>query len=608
MRGRRHIAALVLSTGVLLGLAPAAGAAVTASWSSGTLTVRMSAAGDVAHVLRSGSGIAVEGVAIAGTARTISQAPVVKVYDDSPGGTTLALDMRTGGRFGDPGTPCHEVTFQAHLGAGDDTLQVRGTAGYEQIMLGASGGDLDAYTGCGGELQLDGADRAEVFSEGSRDLISGGGREGIDGPVAYAMTVRAGDDGGLFSGGTGPDQLIGGAGDDQLYGSAGNDALTGAGGDDELYGGEGDDLIQDQLGDDVLDGGPGWDTVSVDALYAGAGSPAAGVRLDLSNLARQDTGAAGHDLIAGVEALTGSPLGDTLIGNDGTNHLSGGDGGDVLAGGGGDDALAGEAGDDTLAGDAGNDTLSGDAGSDTASYASSAAGVGARLGNPGSSSGASGADVLNGMERLAGSAFGDALTGDDGDNRIDGGAGDDTIEGRGGHDDLVGGDGADKVLSRDGILDTVACGAGRDAVDGDTVDTLASDCEPPDVASNAWRRKRMRVRGLTAYLRGQTAVLHLLCPADIIGTCSGTVGLEARIKVNGKLLMRRVGTARIKPISAARVGFVGVRISRPARLRLRTVRSVRAVITIQAADTTGRDLGGRKQILLRRPVPVRHKR
>jgi hypothetical protein len=115
----------------------------------------------------------------------------------------------------------------------------------------------------------------------------------------------------------------------------------------------------------------------------------------------------------------------------------------------------------------------------------------------------------------------------------------------------------------------------------------------------------MRVRGLTAYLRGQTAVLHLLCPADAVGACSGTVGLEARIKVNGKLVMGSVGTARIKPIRVARVGFVGVRISRAARLRLRTVRSVRAVITIRALDGTGRDLGGRKQILLRRPVPVR---
>ncbi len=531
----------------------------------------------------------------------------MKVYDDSSGGTTLALDMRTG-RFGDPGTPCHQVSFEAHLGTGEDTLQIRGTAGYEQIMLGASGADLDAYSGCGGELQLDGADRAELMSEGGRDLISGGGREGVDGPVSYAMTTRAGDDGGLYSGGTGPDLLIGGAGNDQLYGSAGSDTLQGGGGDDELYGGEGDDLIRDELGDDVLDGGPGWDTVSVDTLYSGAGAPAAGLRLDLSNTARQDTGSAGHDVIAGVEAVTGSPLGDTLIGNDGTNHLAGGDGADVLSGGGGDDSLTGGPGDDTLAGDAGNDILTGGDGSDTASYASSAAGVAARLGAPGSSSGASGNDVLNGMERLMGSAFADALTGDDGANRIDGGAGDDTIEGRGGRDELLGGDGADKMLSRDGITDTVTCGAGRDAVDGDSVDALASDCEPPDVTAGAPRRKRMRVRGLTAYLRGRTAVLHLLCPADAVGSCSGSVVLQARIRVKRKLVIRRVGTARIKPIRVARVGFVGVRISRAARLRLRTVRSVRAVITIRARDTTGRDLGGRKQILLRRPVPKRKAR
>ena len=513
--------------------------------------------------------------------------------------------MRTGGRFGDAVPTCHEVTFEAHLGAGDDTLQIRGTAGYEQIMLGASGADLDSYSGCGGELQLDGADNAQLLSEGGRDLISGGGREGVDGPVSYAMTVQAGDEGGLYSGGTGPDRLIGGAGNDALYGGGGNDTLTGGGGDDELHGGDGDDHIEDGAGGDVLDGGPGWDTVAVDALYAGPSAPAAGVSLDLSNTARQDTGAAGHDLIAGVEALTGSPLADTLTGNDGTNHLSGGGGDDVLSGGGGDDVLAGDAGDDTLSGDGGNDSLSGGDGADTASYASSAAGVAARLGADGDSSGAAGTDVLHQMERLAGSPFNDALTGDDGDNRIDGGAGDDTIDGRGGRDELIGGDGADKVLSRDGVIDAVSCGAGHDAVDGDSADALTADCEPPDVPANLNHRRRMRVRGLTAYLRGRTAVLHLLCPADAVGSCSGTVGLEARVRVNGKLVMGRVGSARIKPIRVARVGFVGVRISRAARLRLRTVRSVRAVITIRALDTTGRDLGGRKQILLRRPVPAR---
>ena len=128
----------------------------------------------------------------------------------------------------------------------------------------------------------------------------------------------------------------------------------------------------------------------------------------------------------------------------------------------------------------------------------------------------------------------------------------------------------------------MSCGAGHDAVDGDS-DRRARGRLRAARRATAGSRRRMRVRGLTAYLRGQTAVLHLLCPADAVGSCSGTVRLEARVKVNGKLIMDRVGSARIKPIRVARVGFVGVRISRAARLRLRTVRSVRAVITIRRA-------------------------
>ena len=206
----------------------------------------------------------------------------------------------------------------------------------------------------------------------------------VDQAVAYGMTARAGDDGGLYSGGTGPDQLIGGAGSGHWQ--RGKVERAGPAAATTSCPAARRRPDEDDFGDDVLDGGPGWDTVWVDALYSGAGAPATGPRLDLSNLAQGQETARKPALIAGIEALTGSPLGDTLIGNDGTNHLSGGAGGDVLSGGGGDDALSGGPGDDTLAGDSGNDTLTGDEGSDIASYASSSAGVGARLGAPGSSS------------------------------------------------------------------------------------------------------------------------------------------------------------------------------------------------------------------------------
>ena len=53
--------------------------------------------------------------------------------------------------------------------------------------------------------------------------------------------------------------------------------------------------------------------------------------------------------------------------------------------------------------------------------------------------------MLQGIENLVGSAFGDTLIGDLGDNAIDGGAGDDQIVGYDGADAINGGAGIDTV-------------------------------------------------------------------------------------------------------------------------------------------------------------------
>lgn len=201
--------------------------------------------------------------------------------------------------------------------------------------------------------------------------------------------------------------------------------------------GEDDDIIEGTDGDDVLDGGLGDDILS---------------------------GGAGNDLISG---------------GAGEDQLQGDEGDDTLEGGAGDDQLAGGAGDDVLAGGGGNDQLNGGTGIDTLSLADIGAGVTASLATGIASyvpaSGALIIDTFINIENILGSAFDDALTGDDGDNVLTGAGGSDALAGGAGDDTLVsdavddidGGEGTDTadftdatsaiVASlADGVVDTVS--------------------------------------------------------------------------------------------------------------------------------------------------------
>lgn len=131
---------------------------------------------------------------------------------------------------------------------------------------------------------------------------------------------------------------------------------------------------------------------------------------------------------------SGNALGNHLIGNAGDNRL------------------LGYAGNDTLEGGAGNDVLDGGEGVDTASYEHADAAVmvslirwnGDKVDGVAQATGGAGKDILNSIENLTGSAFGDTLTGGDGANVINGGGGADRVLGGSGADLLIGGDGADQ--------------------------------------------------------------------------------------------------------------------------------------------------------------------
>lgn len=83
----------------------------------------------------------------------------------------------------------------------------------------------------------------------------------------------------------------------------------------------------------------------------------------------------------------------------------------------------------------------------------------------------------NGDDRLYGQRGGDTLFGGSGRDRLVGGLGDDTLTGGAGNDLVRAGAGNDRIDVRDGRQDSVACGAGRDAVVADVKDRAALDCE-----------------------------------------------------------------------------------------------------------------------------------
>ncbi|TQV78586.1 calcium-binding protein [Denitrobaculum tricleocarpae] len=247
-------------------------------------------------------------------------------------------------------------------------------------------------------------------------------------------------------------------------GDLGNNVIAGTTGYDTIVGGAGDDKLIGGGSADTLDGGSGSDTASYE-------SSELGVSVSLAS-GTGSRGDAKGDVLIGIENLIGSAYADDLTGDAGDNRLEGGDGSDVLTGG------------------AGADVLDGGSAEDTASYADSP-----EAGEPGSGKGvtvnletgdASGGDAegdsLIDIENLEGSAFDDALTGDDQDNQLVGNAGADTLSGGEGDDNLIGGAGADwmsggagadTLLGGDGY-DVMAGDAGADSLDGGSGNDTAS--------------------------------------------------------------------------------------------------------------------------------------
>ena len=130
--------------------------------------------------------------------------------------------------------------------------------------------------------------------------------------------------------------------------------------------------------------------------------------------------------VANIEHITGGRADDVLTGDDGANILRGSRGNDILEGGAGADQLQG-----------GNDM-------DTASYKNSDIGVSVDLTElsyqDSTDNGHATGDLLNSIENLIGSDYGDELKGDNDlmdPNTLEGGLGDDTLKGLLGADTYV---------------------------------------------------------------------------------------------------------------------------------------------------------------------------
>lgn len=320
-------------------------------------------------------------------------------------------------------------------GGGGDSLD--GGAG-DDYMDGGAGTDTANYANAAAavvvNLSLVGAQN--TLGAGVDTLVN---LENLTGS-AFNDTLSGNAGANNIRGNNGNDVINGGAGDDIMDGGVGNDIVNGQDGNDQLIGG---------LGDDTLNGGLGSDTAS----YAAA---TAGVTVNLSVLAAQNTVGAGIDTISGVEHLTGSNFADVLGGDAQANVLNGGAGNDTLVGRDGDDRLIGGTGDDVM--DGGN-------GVDTADYSGASAAVGVSLATAvAQNTVGAGIDTLTNMENLIGSSFADTLTGNAGNNAISGGAGNDTIFAGAGNDNVNGGSGND-VIRGDQGNDMLLGGGNNDRFD-----------------------------------------------------------------------------------------------------------------------------------------------
>ena len=366
--------------------------------------------------------------------------------DYAEGGASDEADLLADGQ-GDRRDFIDDVENVVGGAAGDELV---GTAGANTLDGGVDSSSLsvDLLSGGGGDDRL-------ISREGRDHLQGGDGRDigdyrGRETGVALDIATQAGDDG--------RDEDGDGTVDDGFEGLIETDVedLQGGDGDDTLVAGEGDNLLIGGAGADTFVGGAGTDTVSYGDLrdtYHQNQAHAVTVSIGQGS---QDDGAPGEGdtVLSDIENLVGTIHADTLVGDADDNVLQGGYNGDSITGGGGED---------------------------TADYSERTADqpvrvvLGSFATNQGGGDGIEGDHIATDVESVCGGAGDDALTGDDGDNRLAGMAGDDALHG---------GDGVDTV-------DYSALQGRVGAVLGSSADQYGVATESEDVAPYAQYTDRL---------------------------------------------------------------------------------------------------------------------
>ncbi len=377
------------------------------------------------------------------------------------GNDTVIVDY-TNGLFA-VGAVATSTAIDIDLGAGTDTVGIKGTSAVDKVTMGKSTDGLK-YT-------------ADMNTDGKADVYIL--KANVD---AVKVHLGAGND--TYSGGA--------------FASSSSDlALT-------VYGGDGDDSLVQPAAltyNEVLEGGNGTDTVT----YAARTST---LPVTVTMLSGADDGSSGEldNIGLTVEVVTGTPGADNMTANATTSTLNGGPGADTLLGGAGNNTINGDADNDTITGALGNDTLSGGAGDDTFVEQGSATSTGADVFNGGAGTdtvdystrtavltvtmdGAAANDgqpseldnVKGDIENLICGTGNDIITGNALSNTITGGLGNDSINGGAGHDTFVEGaltSGADTLIGAAGT-DTVDYSLRSTAVvvtmDGSTSSGQASE-------------------------------------------------------------------------------------------------------------------------------------
>ncbi|KAA1420235.1 hypothetical protein F0U44_07390 [Nocardioides humilatus] len=334
------------------------------------------------------------------------------------------------------------------------------------------------------------------------DVVATPTCEGLTATVAAFGTVTGTTGADVIVGGPGADAIAGLGGNDTICGLGGNDSINDGPGADTVYGSTGNDVFTQPAATDngdVFDGGSGTDQVSY-----GARSGNVTVTLDGNN----DDGVSGEgDTVqTTVENVTAGGGSDTIAGTSAANRLIGNGGEDTITGGGGNDYLTGNGADDTLTGGDGTDTILGGDGEDTVlegavangadlvkggtgydliDYGARTADLAIRL-NGVPTSGAAGENdkLLNvekaiggsGNDTIVGHVTADTLNGGDGNDSINGQGSGDTLTGGAGNDTVFGGNGPDDLNTVDGVSgnDTASGGAGTDTASTDPGDIRIS--------------------------------------------------------------------------------------------------------------------------------------